>query len=435
MQSIETPNSSEIKRGGGRIASDPYRQSRTLCDEFTGLEEGVNRYELLLLVKRIGKAAGFTSRMIQLLDYYVAFTRDSDWEKGSRPIVYQSLSRTALDLGVSERQIQKLEAALFTVGAITWNDSGNHKRYGQRDPQNGRLLYGYGVELTPLSHLRAGLLEKLQEKELYDQAWMETKRQISWRRRQICALLAEWSREEGADAQAIRVFDAQYAEIAIQIRTHLDLEALRSLLARHQSLHSALLAAMGVGEPLTPEAAQQSNIQTKTPIGSPKSERTVAHYNYSNHESFDKSNGSPPDAGFQESVAEPSAPADRVPTTGIEHVALSRVLQAASDRFRAELPQASRPLNWGDVIEAAYRLRARLGVSQASWGEACGVLGRNGAAVCLLITDRAALRDVDPVLKPAAYFRGMMARARGGELRLHASVFGLLERRPEVAHA
>ena len=85
-------------------------------------------------------------------------------------------------------------------------------------------------------------------------------------------------------------------------------------------------------------------------------------------------------------------------------------------------------MNWDDVVEAAYRLKPRLGVSQLSWGEACSTLGRNTAAICLLVTDRAAQREVDPVLKPAAYFRAMVARARGGELRLHASVFGLLER-------
>ncbi|MFO1022740.1 MAG: hypothetical protein U0903_18895 [Planctomycetales bacterium] len=48
-------------------------------------------------------------RMIQLLDYYFAFTRDADWERGSRPVVYQSLAKTALDLSVTERQVQRLE--------------------------------------------------------------------------------------------------------------------------------------------------------------------------------------------------------------------------------------------------------------------------------------------------------------------------------------
>jgi replication initiation protein RepC len=48
-----------------------------------------------------------------------------------------------LDFGVSERQIQKLERSLFEVGAIAWNDSGNHRRYGSRDPETGEIIYAY----------------------------------------------------------------------------------------------------------------------------------------------------------------------------------------------------------------------------------------------------------------------------------------------------
>ncbi len=100
-------------------------------------------------------------------------------------------------------------------------------------------------------------------------------------------------------------------------------------------------------------------------------------------------------------------------------------VSVAGPRVRALLRDDS---DWSDVVEAAYAVRAELGVSQASWGEACGVLGRTGAAVCLLVTERAAEREEDPVRQPAAYFRGLVRRARGGELRLHRSVFGLLER-------
>ena len=411
-------------RGGGRISSDRYRQTLAQADDFTGLEAGVDRYQLLLLVKRVGKAAGFTSRMIQLLDYYFAFTRECDWEEGARPIVYQSLARTALDLGVSERQVQKLEAALFAAGAIGWNDSGNHKRYGQRDPHSGRLLYAYGIDLTPLAYLKSELEAKLAEKQLYDQAWLETKRQISWQRRQIRSLLLEWQqREEGACD--ISHFERRFDEIAIQIRTHLSLEELRRLLAQHASLHDELMAAMGVELPPIEEAAQGQSLAKETHNHSCRSEPAFAHYKSTTQEITSCSSTN---EGFQESVAEPSEAKSQNPATGIEHVALSHVLQAASDRFRAELPLAHRPMNWDDVVEAAYRLKTRLGVSQLSWGEACGTLGRNTAAICLLVTDRAALREVDPVQKPAAYFRAMVARARGGELRLHASVFGLLER-------
>ena len=95
--------------GGGRISSPKLRASLEQSQDFLGLEQDANRYDLLLLVKRVGKSAGFTTRMIELLDYYMAFTRDIDWEEGSSPIVYQSLAKTALDLDVSERQIQKLD--------------------------------------------------------------------------------------------------------------------------------------------------------------------------------------------------------------------------------------------------------------------------------------------------------------------------------------
>ena len=83
MQYISQLNLPDFKSGGGRIASPKHRAAIELCEDFTGLEEGVNRYDLLLLVKRAGRAAGFSPRMIALLDYYMAFTRDIDWEEGS----------------------------------------------------------------------------------------------------------------------------------------------------------------------------------------------------------------------------------------------------------------------------------------------------------------------------------------------------------------
>src|SRR5690606_1300169 len=102
-----------------------------------------------------------------------------------RPVVFQSLSRTALDLGVSERQIQKLERRLFEIGAVAWHDSGNHKRFGRRNPKTGKLLFAYGVDLTPLAYLKQQLEEKLEEKQRYNDQWQATKRAVSEHRRQL----------------------------------------------------------------------------------------------------------------------------------------------------------------------------------------------------------------------------------------------------------
>ncbi len=360
--------------GGGRIASDGYRAALAMSGDFAGLEDGVDRYSLLLLVKKTARRAGFTPRMIQLLDYYFAFTRECDWEEGSRPIVYQSLSRTALDLGVTERQVQKLEAALFAAGAIGWNDSGNHRRYGQRCASTGRLLWGFGVELTPLAYLKPRLEALLHEKQLHDEAWLAAKRDISWHRRQIRAALAEWTSRDEKPLPGMLEFEQRYDEIAVQLRTHIDLPAMRSLLARHQSLLSDLLQAMGVGETLRTERPQRISFIEKTGKGSSRSEPQFTHYK-STIQPLPK-DCSPQDKGLQESVAEPSERPGTGPGPGMAHVTLGMALGAASDRLAARLPAEP---GWEELVAAAYDLRRELGVSQASWADACELLGRSGA--------------------------------------------------------
>ena len=85
-------------------------------------------------------------------------------------------------------------------------------------------------------------------------------------------------------------------------------------------------------------------------------------------------------------------------------------------------------MNHGDFIEAAYQLKGQLGISQSSWGHACLTLGRVGAAVCVILTDQATLREENRVMKPGAYFNAMISRARAGELKLQQSVMGHLKR-------
>ncbi len=81
---------------GGRVNSPKLRGAAQFIREFEGLPQGVTRFDLLKLVKHAGPFAGFSSKMIQLLEYYILFTRDCDWVANGQPIVYQALSKTAL---------------------------------------------------------------------------------------------------------------------------------------------------------------------------------------------------------------------------------------------------------------------------------------------------------------------------------------------------
>ncbi len=391
----------------GRIASYRHRDRFELSREFVGIEHGVNRYELLLLAKKLGKAGGFTPRMIQLLDHYMAFTQAQDWEEGSRPIVYQSLSRTALELGVSERQIQKLENRLFEVGAITWNDSGNHKRHGYRDKKTGRIVYAFGIDLSPLASIRADLEKKLAEKQSLQSQWMQTKRKISWYRSQIRAMVSAKA-EEGScviDAQA------RYDEIAIQIRTHLGLPELITLCTRHKELFDALdsqwskvvvdasaaIDEKEEGETLAPESENSSLTN----------EQKFAHKQPTNPiNKFNKLKRLSPGTGFQESKQEKPVPNNRVLSSGKDQLQLSEVVHAASERFKERLPVSK--TTWPDVVETPSHLASTLGITQTVWGNACQRMGRHGAAICVMRVDLACQRRANPVLHPSAYFLAMI---------------------------
>ena len=440
------------KGGGGRIASPKLRETQEQCEEFAGLEEGVNRYDLLLLVKRAGKAAGFSPRMIALLDYYMAFTRDIDWEEGSRPIVYKALSNTALDMGVSERQIQALEKQLFEVGAITWHDSGNHRRYGQRCEETGQILYAFGVDLTPLAYLRAELQNKLHEKQLYDNAWKETKRQISYYRRQIRSILLEAESRAGEmdqiqilDVADILDFSRRYDAIAYQIRTSLNLDHLRPLLEQHKALFNLLESKVTYYDQECKIGSDESQITNKD---SCRNDKKLTHYKYTTYKksnkldycrdkpiSFQKGvagssgqNNKRPACGEDQKEHSQEEGADIVSKTGLQHVSLKQLLNISSSRFKDHLPIEARPMNHGDFIEAAYQLKGQLGISQSSWGHACLTLGRVGAAVCVILTDQATQREENRVMKPGAYFNAMISRAKAGELKLQQSVMGHLKR-------
>ena len=431
------------KSRGGRISSPKLRASLEQSQDFCGLEEDTNRYDLLLLVKRIGKGAGFSTKMINLLDYYMAFTRDMDWEEGSSPIVYQSLSRTALDLGVSERQIQKLEKALFEVGALTWNDSGNHRRYGQRCPDTGAILYAYGVDLTPLAYLKPALQDKLHKKQLHDQAWMETKRQISWYRAQIRAVLAELEVIEDIDMPYYELKTA-YNDIAVQIRTTMSLENIRFRLDEHKELHVMVISILEEYS----QVQEESIVELKeTKKGSSKSDQIDTHYKYTKKQLSNKLDTSRDKLNcFQKNSSQSSV--DKIQATeqidklqkqetesdnihtqcGLQHITLKQALNVASNRFKDHMPLESRPMNWHDFVETAYLLKADLHISQNSWSYACVTLGRTGAAICLLLTDQATQRANNPVKKPAGYFNAMINRAKSGELHLNKSIFGILKR-------
>jgi len=427
---------------GGRVSSPKFRGLAQISEDFNGLPEGVTHLDLLYLVKDIGRRVGFTPAMISLLEYYVRFTRESDWREGGRPIVYQSQAKTACQFGVSERQIQRLETALFELGALTWDTAGNNKRFGIRS-ESGELLYASGVDLAPLAALREMLEAKKKDVELEHAAWFETKRQISWYRSRIRSLIAEAAGSPGLERAAAEA-DHAYQGIDGHIRVGKDLAFLRDLLKAHLDVYNSLSNAIEAHTPASANCGLKSELTEKE--SSTDAENVVHIYSTNKTQFLKRNTSSLSDRKASEgSVAASSGTEPEYHAGGEAYreewmaelaaekarISWKQVLAACSERFKDRFPMTGRPLGWSDIVDAAYDMLPTLGISRSAWLEACTTLRRDGAALAVMIIDRKMQDSPNSIKNPGGYLRAMTAKAKEGKLNLHGSVFGLLKREGE----
>ena len=209
------------------------------------------------------------------------------------------------------------------------------------------------------------------------------------------------------------------------------LEFLRDLQSKHKSLFDEIRTSLRANR----LASDFYAMSYKT---SSIDEANFAHIKTTNQKQTDKSvQSNPPDTGLQEGVPQPQShhshseddtedSGNVFRSSGIEHINLRQAVNSASARFLDHMAIQQPTGTWNAFIDAAYLLKSELGISQSAWIEACQNLGRIGAAICVLITDRNTQREIDPVKRPGGYFRSLIAKARVGELRLHSSIFGIL---------
>lgn len=233
----------------------------------------------------------------------------------------------------------------------------------------------------------------------------------------------------------------------------MDLIALRELLDKHKHLHEMLSAKVLEHDQKALKCANNTKLSEKD---SSRDDSNDVHYKYTNKKQLNKLSTSRTSPSFlQEGVAEPSQrqfdigakgegskrnereeessdDQSTILSTGLQHITLKQLLNISSDRLKAQLPVEPRPMNASDFVEAAYRLNRTLGISQNSWGHACMTLSRIGAAVCVILTDQANLREENRVMKPGAYFNTMVNRAKSGDLKLHKSVMGMIRRANDI---
>lgn len=419
MQATTTPYPSESVRRG--LHSENY---------FPGLPEGVTHYQLLHLVRDVGHEIGFTASDIQHLDYLISHTRPLDWLPGGKPVVYKSVSKIARERGIGERQVHNRETKLHRLGVLSWNDIGNYRRTGHRNAE-GQIIFAYGVDLSPLAELYVRLVEAkarlIEDLAAFDSA----RRRLSAVRRRIRAKLAE------ARALGLDIAELAEQEAALRpIRADWSRSRQQAVLDLASSIEARLDQALATTRPATPAsapAAEGSESSGSTLKTSDQSEENFRHIQPTNKTSSSREDTSSRVAvddreGKRAGGGRENQHIEAASSTGIEHVTLRQAISAASDDFLAGLRPSSDRIGVPEFVDAAATRCHHLGINRSAWADACATMGRFAAAVAVLIIDRNQHHPDTPIRSPGGALRAMTARARRGELHLHKSLFGILDR-------
>ncbi|PIE12480.1 MAG: hypothetical protein CSA68_12580 [Rhodobacterales bacterium] len=113
-----------------------------------GLPADMTRYRLKLLLQQARVALGLSSGALKYLEFAIDNCQPSDFQQGRICAIWHSLERLAVLLGLSKRQITRIEAELVGAGLIKRTYPERKSRSGER--VDGVIKRAAGINLAPL---------------------------------------------------------------------------------------------------------------------------------------------------------------------------------------------------------------------------------------------------------------------------------------------
>ena len=414
-----------------------------------GEQSAIPKSRAITAVKKVSAAIGLKSQDMVLLDIFGAITQAQDWESGRRPIVWPSnnmlMEQTGFSLSTLRRHIHKLCEA----GVISIAESPNGKRWGRRD-KDGVIIEAYGIDLAPLA-ARATEFEALYaELQVKRQVCTAMSNMIKVTRRMIRAKI-EMACESNLRGPWSALQD-EYATLIQQLPTRKTasdklqeiLEWFKALKARVDEAFVTAVAQpeesdvqpdpqrADVDADTDPNSSNRTPTQTKNDIHTPTTPESQGVKR--NGDENKRATGGVPES----QTGEPAEKAENVNmdiewSTGEKRRSDIDVptLMAACPRFAQTAHGLRGYLNdWNDVYGAAERLRSMIGITDDAWHVATRVLGPAVAAAAFaLICDK---YEGGEIKSPGGYLRGIVEKARSGELHLDRSFYGRLSKIRDV---
>lgn len=427
---------------GLRSLTPQSSASRQAADSFAGLPPGVTRVGLMQALEKGGPRCGLTAAQVQRLLYLVRHTAEIDWQdSGAMPVVWISVTRMAHDLGVSRQRIAEVERQLAEAGWVSHRDAGSRRRWGERDPETGRIVSAFGVQLGALGS-RYGELEAA-----------AVRRDAEWAARRALrasssSLHCEIRRLRAALEGEVMPGDAPPAGLPDDA----PLEALEDENAALQAVRDRLagrlaaLAAPRLVAEETPRLAAPGGESQGLPSGKENLPHILIQTESVTETVGNRPGGAIPDGSAAgEAGADPGSGAGDAASgrgaiprrlgdpgdCGVRWLTPDRVAGAASPRFREALEWVARSPDpgWIDLLAAADTRRRELGIHEGAWRAAGRALGWVGAATLVAVIDGRREDWESFVYSPPAFATACARLGAAGELHLHKSIWGLETRR------
>ena len=394
--------------------------------------------------KRVAAAIGLQAQDLLLLDTFAAFTQPQDWEKGRRPIVWASnnflMEQTGFSLSTLRRHVRRLAE----LGLIWIKDSPNGKRYGHRD-QDGVIVEAYGFDLAPLA-ARAEEFEALYVQLKEERQFCASLRNVITVTRRMIRAKIEKALESGLRGPWQQLQE-EFAVLLLGLpkRTTTShklmniVDWFKDFKARVEEAFEAAFDWPQESDKVTPilEAAVTSNAVSNTTNMTPTGVSDGTHIlttkqpNPVNGNCLEIKHA----AGIE--PEKPTTERDERP----EEMELDIEWSTHTNKRKSDIDipmlmltcphfaEMARGMegyikDWNALHRAAGKIRGMVGISENAWNLSQKTLGPAVASAAIaLIFDKHTTGEVN---SPGGYLRGMVEKARAGELHLDRSFYGRL---------
>lgn len=374
---------------------------------------------------------GVPARVRELIDHLAAYVREDDWAAGT-PWAWPSNDELGLVLQLGRTQVKTIIRQARDMGFVNIRESANGRRYGFRDDR-GHIVEAYGFDLSPLAARFDEFRHITDEFRAAKAARRLARLDATAVRNELVETAAAGVVQAPAAADWQRVHDRAY-EAWHQTRTLDDPEQLRAIVDEMKRQRDDLLSALadavkdGETDPLG-AAGRPLNTTTNHPLASNEAARSGIGLTADRSNNVGRPPGRPLALGDERSRVSDDAQPDS-PVSSIDALrgfpATPELCLALAPALRGYLGRDSGRPTWSTLVDAAFFVRADLGISRSVWEQACTVMGRVPAAVTIaVVACRAGLGEVHTA--PGGLFRAMMNQHMDGKLRLDRTLHRLVD--------